>query len=461
MGAMLVQTEKIPVRSYQHLHEDKLGDIADIASYVGYGYDILNESYVHFEGVCTSRPILNKEYVSSKLQRIKSQKEQTHSVVGSSMSSFCTAFSSEIQMKSDYPLFSGKITAEFDSTKNTTTNTHYIRSMGTYPNFTESIEVTPDLKDHLAAGFQADINGTMSAEDLFDTYGTHLIVEDVMGARSDFNFTYSSTSTESTTEVKAKADATYKFLSGSASADEKTAAKTFLANSSLTSSLYGGTKIDATTIESLMTNMPKWIESANNEANSTIMAFPNSSSLIPVWTLATDPARQSELKDYYNQEGGNRGSFIKNLPGYIQSIMVLSAKDESVAKSQLYDGYTLVDKDLNKGAKGNYIYLAYNTTNDPSEALTDIRISFDDAKMPSGYTKNTHDLNAGAGGAYIYLWTSSDADHGKPLKSIDVFFGQNADMPSGFAVVNYNQTANAADLNHGAGGEYIYLGVRR
>jgi len=129
---------------------------------------------------------------------------------------------------------------------------------------------------------------------------------------------------------------------------------------------------------------------------------------------------------------------------------------------KLYSGYTLVDADLNKGAGGEYIYLSYNTTNDPDKALKDIRVTFGKSStLPGAYDKNPHDLNKGAGGKYIYLWTSTDSSVGKPIKAIDVFYGQNADMPTGYTVVKHDSSGEAADLNSGAGGDYIYLGFAR
>lgn len=465
-GTSTTQTDQ----SYKNLNmltsEDLLTGASANTTFIGYGYDILNQSYIHLEGFSKSRPILKQEEVQKRILTSDAPAQSSHTIIGQTMESYCNNFSAELELKSSHPLFSGKITSEFDSSKSSKTNTHFIKSLSFYPTYNEYIKVTAELKDILDDTFASDLNGDMSPEELFRTYGTHLVVEDLMGGRCEFNYTYTSSQSETTSQIKNKVDATYKFISGSGSVDDKTVATAFLSNSSFTSSLYGGEKIDATTLENLIKNQSSWIKSIN-KSTSTICGISNMNSLKPIWELTSDKARAQELKAYFDKEGGSIYEFIKSMSvfpepttDYIQSIRVLSDKEIQSAKDQLFSGYTLIEKDLNKGAGGDYIYLSYNTTTDPSKALTDIRVSFDDYSLPGSYTKNSHDLNKGAGGTYIYLWTSTNSSNGKPIKAIDVFYGQNADMPTGYTVVDYDKTGNAADLNHHAGGDYIYLGIK-
>ena len=440
------------------------------ATFVGYGYDILNQSYVHMEGFSKSRPILKESEVQKRLLTSDAPAQSSHTMMGQTMKTYCNSFSSEMELKSSYPLFSGKITSEFDSSKSTTTNTYFIKSLSFYPTYQEYIKVTPDLKDILDDSFEKDLNGDMSPEELFRTYGTHLVVEDLMGGRCEFNYTYSSSQGESQTKIMGKVEATYRFISGSGSVEDKTTATSFLENSSFTSSLYGGKKIDASTLDNLIKNQGEWIKSID-KSTSTICGISNMNSLKPIWEFASSSARAQELKAYFDNEGGSIQKFIDSMsvipdpttpPSvYIQSIRVLSDKHKDSAKAQLYSGYTLIEKDLNTGAGGDYIYISYDTTTDPAKALKDIRVSFNGYGMPGAYTKNPHDLNKGAGGSYIYIWTTTNSSYGKPIKAIDVFYGKNADMPTGFTVVDYDRSGQAADLNHHAGGDYIYLGIKR
>ena len=472
-GNETVPTEPIMVKSYKNLNKKASGLKDGQTTFVGLGYNILDNSYIHMEGFSNGRPILKESEVQSRLKTKSAPVQNSHTIMGQTLKSYCDNFSIQLELKSSYPLFTGKITSEFDKSQTNKSNVYFIKSLSGYPKNSEYINVTNDLKDILDETFKGDLNGDMSPEDLFTTYGTHLVVEALMGARCEYNYTYSSTETQTMSQVKLKVDAAYKFISGSGSIDDKKVATEFLSNSSFTSSLSGGKDIDASTLENLVKNMPVWIESLAAQAP-TIYGISNINSLIPVWELATDATRKIELQDAFKKQGGSIQAFIdsmSNIPEpkptpppaqtYIQSIMILSDKDDITAQAQLFSGYKRIAKDLNNGAKGNYIYLSYNTTTDPTKALTDIRITYNSFSLTKPYTKNAHDINAGAGGDFIYLWTSTSAASGKPIRVIDLFYGKNADMPTGYTGVDYNKTGKVAELNHNAGGDFIYLGIKR
>ena len=71
---------------------------------------------------------------------------------------------------------------------------------------------------------------------------------------------------------------------------------------------------------------------------------------------------------------------------------------------------------------------------------------------PDGYEKIEADLNAGAGGEYIYLCYSQDPNEGEPIKELAVVAAGN---PRVSAPLGY--TKLKTDLNQGAGGPYIFL----
>ena len=470
-GEEAAQTESIKVKSYKNLTKKATGLKADNqTTFVGLGYNVLESTYINAEGFTNGRHILKESEVQKRLKIKGAPSQNSHTIMGQTMKSYCEDLSAKLQLKSSYPLFSGSITSEFDKSQANKSKVYFIKSMSGYPKNSEYIDITNDLKDILDDTFAGDLNGDMSPEDLFSAYGTHLVVEALMGARCTYNYTYSSTETQTTTQVKAKVDATYRFISGSASIDDKTIATEFLSNTSFESALSGGKDIDATTLDNLIKNFPTWVESLAT-TTPTIYGISNMNSLIPIWELTTNAARKKDLQDYYNSRGGDIQKLIDSMSvipdptpppqTYIQSIVITSNRNKTIAQ-KVYAGYTLVDNDLNKGAGGDFIYFSYNTTNDLTRALKDVRITFGKKEtLPGSYKKDLHDLNAGAGGDFIYLWTSTNASNGKPIKVIDVFYGKNADIPTGYTEVDYNKTGKAADLNHNAGGDYIYLGIKR
>ena len=440
-------------------------------TYVGLGYNVLEKPYINPQGFTLGRHILKDSEVQKRLKTANAPSQSSYTIMGQTVKTYCKDLTAKLSLKSSYPLFSGSLDSEFDESQTRKSNVYFVKSMSGYPKYSEYIDITNDLKDILDPTFHEDLYGAMTPAELFDAYGTHLVVEALMGARCTYNYTYSSTTTQTTTQIRAKVDATYRFISGSASVDDKKTASEFLSNSAFQSVLSGGKDVDATTLDNLLKNFPAWVDSLAT-STPTIYGISNMNSLIPVWKLTTDANRAKELENYYNERGGDIQKLIDAMSvipdptpapqAYLQSIVITSDKDYSTATNKkTYPGYTLLGKDLNKDAGGDFIYIWYNTTNDPAKAITDIRITYDNFALPGSYTKNPHDLNKNAGGKFIYLWTSHSASDGKPIKAINAFFGENADMPTGYTVVNVNNTKTAADLNKDAGGEYIYLGIHR
>ena len=117
-------------------------------------------------------------------------------------------------------------------------------------------------------------------------------------------------------------------------------------------------------------------------------------------------------------------------------------------------GFIKIPVDLNKNAKGKYIYLCFKRgEGSPITGLT--VILGEKTSPPSGYTKIPVDLNKGAGGEYIYLCYKKGS--GVPI--LDIILqstsSNNQYFPRGYDGISYSQIA--VDLNKGAGGDYIYL----
>lgn len=112
---------------------------------------------------------------------------------------------------------------------------------------------------------------------------------------------------------------------------------------------------------------------------------------------------------------------------YISDIKIGSGSktDRSVSYNNAADGgYTVIDYDLNKKVGGDYIYLSYKTTTDPTKAISDIIIMSgeklgDDRYLTTprtvkgcnyylaphkGDSRDYGDLNRNAGGDYLYMF---------------------------------------------------------
>lgn len=68
---------------------------------------------------------------------------------------------------------------------------------------------------------------------------------------------------------------------------------------------------------------------------------------------------------------------------YISEVVTSTAGSEEEAKKWLTDNkYTVVDHDLNKGTKEDFVYMGYKTTTNPKDAVTDIAVM----DMKGGYS---------------------------------------------------------------------------
>ena len=60
---------------------------------------------------------------------------------------------------------------------------------------------------------------------------------------------------------------------------------------------------------------------------------------------------------------------------YIKDVKLIYAESADVAKAGVPEGYRFVEKDLNAGTDADYqVYLAYSTTKNPDEAITDTNV---------------------------------------------------------------------------------------
>ena len=179
-------------------------------------------------------------------------------------------------------------------------------------------------------------------------------------------------------------------------------------------------------------------------------------------------------KEYYYAPGTK---FIANL------VLGYSSKKADKAKAVITGvNYTVINKDLNDGAGGNYIFLGYRSDTDPTNSIKDLRIR--NANNQNNYTapenKATYtavgktpiseagklgdgvvDLNMKAGGDYLYYFATKNVLAGDPI--IEIKIDTNTDI-SGYETVKFLESANfnvIADANKGAKGDYIYTHLKR
>ena len=107
---------------------------------------------------------------------------------------------------------------------------------------------------------------------------------------------------------------------------------------------------------------------------------------------------------------------------YISDISFVLGKNPNVPS-----GYTLIPADLNHGAQGEYIYLVFQTTSDPKEAINGLNVFAGDETsgwpIQPGYVRIPQDLSQGTkGNKYIYCCYTKTSRN-LPIKGLCVIMG--------------------------------------
>ncbi len=313
-----------------------------------------------------------------------------------------------------------------------------------------------NLANILKKDVKNDLYGGLDPFELFDKYGTHFLQEVIVGAKCEYTISTDQISYRKTENIETIAELSYKRFTNQISLKEEldygTDINEFNRSSNIVVKVLGGSPEYGKYIQ-LSGNYEKWIESI--QGNPIFCNF-SDNSLAPIWDLCPDGARKEELKKAYQSYASNKS---KPLPQYcISNLAVIGSSNSNIAPPY---GYTKIDKDLNAGAGGEYIYICYKDDLDdqsyPNNPITDIDViianSLNDAKnkCPANYTLIEYDLNKGAGGKYVYVCYSKQTNN-EPVRSINIMEGSSSDIPASYGYIKIDK-----DLNAEAGGKYIYL----
>jgi len=164
---------------------------------------------------------------------------------------------------------------------------------------------------------------------------------------------------------------------------------------------------------------------------------------------------------------------ITEAVNYVNKIYFGYSSNKSVAlsslRSQTSENMVIIEKDLNEGAGGNYIFIGYTITNNPSAAIRGLMVDNSGKNPPASFTSSSStyqqigpDLNLGASGDYIWLYETRNAAAGEPLRNlfVQIDADQGGMAGSGWSRVEFRSGVNP-DLNRGAGGKYIYLWMQK
>lgn len=183
----------------------------------------------------------------------------------------------------------------------------------------------------------------------------------------------------------------------------------------------------------------------------------NDTSSYTSYTLKYTEKFTAQIKNY--SEINNDLYFYQKGTQYISDIKCANNSNESSAKSTLTnEGYTVIDFDLNKGAKGDYIFMGYKTTDNYSDAIKDIRFYSEESDFTADefvlkingrdcvYHRDSADLNKKSGGDYIYACYTKDPNAGYAITGISF---NTAATGSGKVAGKLCEPETVAELNNG------------
>lgn len=456
--------------------------LVELGTVVGKSYNTLESPYIIPRLVNTKNPVLDMS--KAKLTTKYEKEDSTDYVVGDSLKEIADKFSASVTAQANIMLFSGSISTDFKRETKSEHEMAYCKA--THLAIRKRINFTDvdQCKDLLTDKFKENLN-SLDVETFFKRYGTHLIVEASLGGRLEFNFSREKKlhETKESLEVEVKAGLG-KALKTETSISQSNALKELSNNNYTSSRVIGGMGLAITTFDSFNEQYKKWVDSLENEKNWQFCSIPNMDSLVPLWDFCETKdekgrKRRNELKRYYEEIVNLKGNVLQETELYVKDIMFVNHKNIHQAKANCPSDYILIDKDLNAGSGGDYIYLCYKLapmknkgrieeypiTNCVMEETKDSKRSSTNNILISqnkraNYYRDGLDLNKGSGGNYIYFYHTKDRQY-LPIKRLAVTFDSEPIAKEDWEIVYWKDSRMAADCNKSSGGDYIWIYMNR
>ncbi|KAJ7542805.1 hypothetical protein O6H91_09G012900 [Diphasiastrum complanatum] len=369
---------------------------------------------------------------------------------------YTTELAASVKLSGNYGFFSASVDYDFSQSCSNQSDSTYTSVRANVNKWKLRLrDNIQGLRSKVKPSFKQSL-ATMDAVQLFDTYGTHYLIEGLVGGRADYVATTKTSAFSYDIKISSVAEASYAMTAGAApqvSTKYRKYVEKFRENSSTRLYAIGGSALSRITDPDTYN---AWLTSIDTRP---VFCGFTHESLRPIWELADSFQRQEILKK----------ATEKYVPGRITRPAIVDL--EIIVSSNPFEnppyGYTKIGYDLNANAKGKYIFLCYKqqkisvagSPNDPLP-VTNLHVAYGDNEhpyVPPGYTKINKDLNMGCRrGKHMYLCYTKDpskaAENGLPIRGVRVIGGEKRNI-----VAPYGFTKIDVDLNMGARGDWIYL----
>jgi len=467
MGKVTSKTSTVKNLATAKIATQQTSGSAMAESYVcvGFGYNLLESPFISPEFMITSNKIIdiNANEVMNYAQTIFGQSTV---IAGNSVKDVYKEFNLKISAKAGAGAFSASASTEFSQSSTDHEESAYTKLYALFVKDRQTINI-PESKYRFTDQFVKDLNGSMDPKALFQKYGTHLIKDVFLGGRLELNYTTKKTVADTNFSIKAEVQASYSFVSGSASTGYNEKVKNLSEKSDLNVRVVGGNSPAIVGIGDLKDAYKSWCDSLEDPKKRAPCGITAYDSLIPIWTFCKDATRRAKIESQFQK---SMEDIVLPEDSYITDIIVVSDKNENVSKAKCPVGYQRIDVDLNKGAGGEFIYFCVKRGK-RGNAITNILCEMSDSAkneatlniahkgVTASYRRNGADLNKGAKGKYLYLLYTKDTKY-NPIRNITVYLNGESLHEEWNGRMCYVNTTETADLNKGAGGRYIYTAYK-
>lgn len=455
--------------------------IARNKTFLGLGYDVIKGAYINRNDAKMTRPILDlsKLNIAEAITQGDATQSTWDAKSGESVTTFFSNYNASINVGYKAILFSGNVKTEFKTSKDGSKTNRYAKGYGKHYVKDEFLNNTAPatLRKYFTDDFLSTIQ-TASAAYILDNFGSHMLARCYQGGSAEFNYSYTGSTLKTDMEVVATVNATFKLFSGGSDFGYKEKISELQNNSYFSSYTHGGNNVSFIDQASFNAGYSNWVNSI--KANPDLCGIGDfNQCLIPIWTLVAEvnATKANAILQEFNNRVKNQEKTLGNYSTFITAINAWNQKGTdtpsgytALVRTDMYSGNHGDVLDANHKAKGDYIRIGYLSQLKDSnhDAIADIVVlRGNNAPAPAGWIKIGYDLNKGAKGEYLYL--AYRKVNANDTKAIDFIGSSDTGNPpsnilinSSWSWVKFSGSSEWADINKGCkNSNYIYLTVHK
>jgi hypothetical protein len=270
----------------------------EIKGWLGTGIDIFQCE--PFEPPSTKPASLLSSSLPEDFRRIESLPAiKYREVYADSLLEMNNQLTVEAGLKGSYGGVSGSVDSKFSKSEGRTEKRHLLQIFFFASNWFYSITKSKEgLKQLLDPEFKNAL-ATGNMDDLFETYGTHLIIKMMVGGRAEYSCESSDLTSLSKTDFYVAAKAKYEqaggSMEGSTAVGSSDSKKEQLVSGSINIATTGGLPEHGVKLRDGAWGA--WVNSI--DARPGFLGFDKDNGLLPIWDLAPTDVRKKEIKEAY------------------------------------------------------------------------------------------------------------------------------------------------------------------